>query len=119
MPPKKSGSKPANSIQWVSVELTLEQGAEMRKTFPDADAIFDGALKLVEGGYKVTLRYDDYNKCHAAYVFAESEEHANGGMCLTSRGGSPLTALRGAVYRHFILFDEAWGNRERQVIDAD
>lgn len=85
----------------------------------DFSAVWDWVLKLIEGNYKVTLQYDSYNDCHACYVFPVGDEHTNAGHILSNRGSSPSAALRGAVYRHFAVFDEVWGHRDRSVIDDD
>lgn len=116
-----SKAKPSgkSDVKWVSVELTKQQAEDMKKLMPNADTILDGLLKLIESGYKASFSYDSYNSCHAVYVIPANEENGNSGYILSARSGSPMGALRGALYRHFVLFDEQWGDRDRQVIDEE
>lgn len=105
--------------QWISVDLTEKQRADMRARFAENSSVNDALLTLIEQGYKVTLSWDKFSKCFACYVFPVGDEHANSGHILSNRGASPFAALKGAVYRHFVVFDGDWGNREAQVVDED
>lgn len=91
----------------------------MKLRFPDWDAVNEALLKEIEGGYKVTISYDNRNKCFSAYLIPVEPSSPNAGCILSARGTSPYSVLRGLAYRHFIVFDGTWGNRQSAVVDDD
>ena len=115
----QSSSSPEQKPRWISVDLTPKQKADMVSRFPDPGEVFSWLHRLIESGYKVTQQWSSYEKCHACYIFPVGDEHANAGHILSNRGSTPYHALRGALYRHFVVFEENWGNREAQGIDED
>jgi len=108
-----------NRSRYVSVDLTLKQKADMKARFPDGDAIFEWMFKMAEEGYKFMVKYDDWNKCHACFIYPEDEDAPNSGYVLVGRGSAPRGAIMGALYRHYVVFETVWGNRDQQAIDDD
>jgi len=106
-------------IEWVEVTLTDVQTADMRKTLNSPEIIMDGVLKLLESGYKLTLSWDYRNNAYACYIIPKDPKGDNGGKILSARGGSPLNAIRGALFRHYYVFDQTWGDRRSSSIDED
>lgn len=105
--------------RFVSVDLTKQQKADMKARMPDERSVFEWLAKFQDDGYKITVRHDEWNKCVACFCFPEDEESDNGGYILCGRGSDPFGAIRGALYRHYVLFEGVWGNRDHQSIDDD
>lgn len=101
------------------MDLTEKQKADMRARFSTEAELFELLSKLIEGNYKLTLAWDNYSGGFAAYMFPVGDEHANAGHILTNRGASVFATVRGILYRHFVVFDQTWGNREAQGMDED
>lgn len=102
---KDNTFKPAT---FVDRELTAEEQAQCKAWEVDESAVFDGIHKLVEKGYKVTVRWDTRNQCAACWVIA-SEDSDNKGAVLPARGSTAWKAVKQALFKHHILFDEIWG----------
>jgi len=115
----KPKGKAFSDVKWVNIELTEKQGNHMREVYADVEKLLSDWQNLVESGYKVTVSEDKYNACFSAYVIPVGEEHPNKGHILSARAGDILKAVRGALFRHYVLFDGVWTDHERQTIDAD
>jgi len=125
MAPRKQTPKTLTSSttekkpRWISVELTANQKEDMKSRLSTLTEMNEWLLRMLEQDYKVTLAWDSYNEAYATFVYPVGEEHPNNGHVLSNRGSSPVSALRGALYRHFVVFDGTWGNRDRSPIDDD
>jgi len=108
-----------NRSRFVSVDLTVKQKADLKARFQSSDEIFEWLFKMVEEGYKFTLKWDDWNNAHACFIYPDDETMANAGYVLCGRGSTPRGALSGALYRHYIIFEGVWGNRDHQSVDDD
>jgi len=117
----RNNSKPAQQerSRFVSVDLTVKQKADMKSRFTNSDEVFEWLFKMVEEGYKFTFKWDDWNNAHACFIYPGDEDMANGGYVLCGRGSTPRGALTGALYRHYIIFEGVWGNRDHQSVDDD
>lgn len=102
--------------RYVSVDLTKAQKEDMKKSLPDAVEVMNWVHKMCEEGYRFTLRWDDWTECHSCFVYPD-DDGANAGLVLTGRGTDTFSALRGAVYRHFNIFDGHWGDRDHVAVD--
>jgi len=94
--------------EFVQYELTKEQQAQCKFWDVTLSELFAAMIKLTESGYKVTLRYDDRNKCQACWIIAPPGEHKNAGMILPGRGTTPEKAFKQCLFKHFNLFGEEW-----------
>lgn len=101
------------------MDLTVNQTADMKSRLSTLTEMNEWLLRLIEQDYKVTLAWDNYNDAYACFVYPVGDEHPNAGHILSNRGSSPISALRGAIYRHFVVFDAVWGNRNHSPIDDD
>lgn len=119
MPKKADNSAYNGDVQWVDVSLTTAQAADMKKVLHSADIIMDGLLKILESGYKMTLSWDARSNSYAAYIIPKDPKGDNGGKILSTRSASPLSAIRGAIFRHYYVFDGHWGDRVSREIDED
>jgi len=117
----RNNSKPAQTerSRYVSVDLTVKQKADMKSRFPTSDSVFEWLFKMCEESYRFMLRWDDWNNCHACFVYPDNDEAANGGFVLVGRGSTPEGALKGALYRHYVVFEGVWGNRDHQSVDDE
>lgn len=101
------------------MDLTEKQKTDMKARFSTDAELFELAGKALEADYKITVAMDKYSGGFAAYMFPVGEEHLNAGHILTNRGASYFSAMRGLLYRHYVVFDQTWGNREAQGMDED
>jgi len=115
----KATAKLNDDVKWISTTLTEQQTANMKRLFPTWGEVGLQLQNLVDDGYKYTVSIDKYNKCYSCYVFPIAEDNPNHGAILTSRGNSVYSALRGAVYRHFAVYDRLWGQWSKEVIDEE
>lgn len=110
-----------NDVEFVQFELSEEQKQLLKAQPLDALVLDDLAVKLVEADYRVSLKWDDRNECHACYIQRVGLEGDNVGAILTGRGSSPLKALRQALFKHFVALEEQWGSwrksNSRELID--
>lgn len=118
---KKSSTQMLHAQQersrFVSVDLTKQQKEDMKERLPDERSVFEWLHKLQDSGYKFTIRSDDWNNCVACFVFPEEGTADNQGYILCGRGSDAFGAIRGALYRHYVVFEGVWGNRDHQSID--
>ena len=105
--------------RYVSVDLSVKQKADMKARFPDDSSVFEWLFKMAEEGYRFMVKYDDWNSCHACFVYPEDDDAANGGFVLVGRGSTPRGAVAGALYRHYVIFEGTWGKRDHQSVDDD
>ncbi|HET8671482.1 MAG TPA: hypothetical protein VFM05_12890, partial [Candidatus Saccharimonadales bacterium] len=112
--------KQTNSIVWVDISLSAAEGKAMREMYATGEKLEGDLMRILDSGYKVTLSHDDYNNADACFLIPKGDDNPNTGMILTARGSDFWKALRGALFRHFVLFEGGkWTNHEKQVIDAD
>jgi len=122
MPAKKSTIPHFDESKFLSYSLTKEQQAELKKTTMSADDYDNMLLRLEEDGYKITGRYDDFNKAFACWIMPVEKKHPNYGYILTGRGSTPLKAIKQAAYIHYTIFDQDWpahyeGKRTEEIDD--
>lgn len=110
-----------NDVQFVQYELTKAE-RDHCKTWCTTLEEFDTAfLNIIDAGYRVSAKYDDYSKAYSAFVqtFDQADAHFN--CILTGRGSTPTKAIKQALYKHFVVFDREWGSwlerREPSIID--
>lgn len=107
--------------EFVNLELSKEQTTAMRLWRNDFEEVMAAWAELLEEGYRVNTKYDDYSTAYAAFVIP-GEGSDNSGYILTGRGGDPYRAVCEALYKHKFLLPGGWASypkRERQIDDAD
>lgn len=116
---RKSGSKPS-TVAWIDINLTKEQSLAMKKLYSEEGRLADDTERLLDSGYKISLSQDKYNDCFACYIIPHDPGSVNLGKILTVRAFNMWNAIRGALYRHFVLFaGDNWTNHEQRSIDED
>lgn len=108
-----------SKVEWIDVQLSDKQKQQMKADMPDNDAVVLGIEALVEKGYSVSVRYDEWNSCVAAYITPSADDAQNKGKILSGRGRSAASALRGAIFRHFTVLKGVWGATAPRPIDED
>ena len=105
--------------EFVRLELT-EADKKVLSTYCTTLDELDAALEgLIDDGYKLSLKYDDYSKSVACFAFPP-ESSENAGYILTGRGRYPSRAIRQLVYKHHAMLEGDWAGaqRERQADDS-
>lgn len=111
-PPRRKSESAArtqgqSSVEFVRRELTEAEKPEFRAWRDDIDTVVGELDRMLESGYKVSLKHDVYNGAYAAFIFADDDSD-NAGYCLTGRGGNTYRALSEAVYKHAVLLRGNW-----------
>lgn len=89
---------------FVNYELTEEQTVELRSWRGDVVDVSDVWGELLQEGYRVNTKWDDYSSSYTAFVIPD-EQSDNAGYILTGRGGNPYRAVCEALFKHkFVLF---------------
>jgi len=95
--------------EFINLELDKEQTAAYREWRLDVENVFDLWTELIEGGYRVNTKYDDYSSSCATFIIPDDGSD-NVGFLLTGRGGNAYRALSEAIYKHFEILKGVWGN---------
>jgi len=109
-PPAKS--KPTqprfNDVQFVNWSLSADEKIAC-KNWSLTQEDYDNAIgQLIEGGYKVTVSYDNFRSCFTASIVPTKDAKSNQGYILTGKGSTPLKAAKQALYIHFHIMGEEW-----------
>lgn len=109
-PRRNPARNPANrnaDIEFINRELSVEETAAYRSWRADAENVFVELTELVEGEYRVTIKYDDYSSSCAVFIFPGPDSE-NSGYALTGRGGNAYRALSEALFKHVVVFKGVW-----------
>lgn len=71
----------------------------------DIGALLD---RIVDDGYQLTVRYDDFSGTCAAFISPRMSSSGNDGFILSGRARSGSAAALGALFRHYALFEGDW-----------
>lgn len=118
---RKPARREAMQSEFINLELSGEQLKDYRVWRDDFEAVMMGWGELLDDGYRVNTKYDDYSSAYAAFIIPDVE-HDNAGYILTGRGGNPYRAITEAIYKHFSVLHGAWAshrNRPTQTDDPD
>jgi hypothetical protein len=95
--------------EFINLELDKEQVAALRVWRDDVEDVVNRWTELVEAGYRVNTKYDDYSSSCAAFIIP-SDGTDNVGYILTGRGGNAYRALAEAVFKHYQILHGDWRN---------
>lgn len=98
-----------NDVRFVNYELTKEEKQSCKAWLPTLDEFDDCCLKFVEGGYRYSVKWDDYTQSFACFAQSDGSRPDNSGLLLTGRGSTPSKAVKQAMFKHFVVFDLDWG----------
>lgn len=117
-----AGIEGRKEIQFVNYDFTPEEKVTFKAWRKTADKdVWDAMVRLNESGYSMSCKYDLRGECFAAFITCVKEESPNFGWVLPGRGSTPLSAVMGAMFRHWQLFDEQWptGTARRFSVDDE
>jgi len=114
----KTRSTAGSDIEFVNRELSSEETDHYREWRADLDNLTDEMDRMLQNGYKISVKFDDYSDSYAAFLFPPIGDD-NEGKCLTGRGGNSYRALSEAVYKHVVIFGGNWAVTGRSVRPAD
>lgn len=111
-PARPSSRPPArpsqgNSVEFVRRELNDAEKQQYRSWRDDIDVVINELDRLLQDGYKISLKFDDYSSAYATFIFAPDDSD-NAGYCLTGRGGNSYRALSEALFKHVSLLSGNW-----------
>jgi len=92
---------------FVNYELDKEQAKLCAVWRNDIETVVNLWTELVEGGYRVNTKYDDYSSSCAAFIIPPTGDD-NDGYILTGRGGDAYRALANALYKHVECCKGVW-----------
>jgi len=95
--------------EFVALELDKEQTAAYRSWRLDLEAVEEVWSAVLEEGYRVNTKYDDYSGGYAAFVIP-ADGSDNSGFLLAGRGGTPYRAVCEALFKHEFVLKRAWGS---------
>jgi hypothetical protein len=87
---------------FVKYELNDEEKAECKATEWSLEIADSHLIRLSESGYAVSLKWDGFHKCCAAFLTTKDEKSPNFNLCLSGRGSSPMKALKQLMYKHAV-----------------
>lgn len=97
-----------NDATFIQYELDKNATAALKKSVVSGDDLFVTYQRLEEQGYAVSLKFDEYGQCSAAFLRQTAQDGPNWGYVLTGRGSTPLKALKQLFYKHFEVMGELW-----------
>lgn len=114
----KAKAKKAN-IAYLSRALTKEEKVRFKNWLGGGLDLEKLVLGIVDGGMKLSMSFDSYNDCYSASITRQPEDPKDPVEVLVGRGSSPLGALYGTLFRHYILFEGSWDFEETRQTDLD
>lgn len=93
--------------EFVNFELDKDQTAAYRQWRDDAENVITLWTELLEGGYRVNTKYDDYSSSIACFIIPDADSE-NEGYILTGRGGNAYRAISEAIFKHSEIFHGNW-----------
>lgn len=107
--------------EFVQYELSKDQQASCKAWEVSCEELFLVLERLLEAGYKITMRFDTRNNCPACWIIGPVGDHRNANMILPGRGSTGQKAFKQALFKHFQLFSEEWptpmSKRDAEEID--
>lgn len=121
MPVKKSvtPSRKSLDIEFVNWELTKEQKSDAKRYEISPVELFGALERLIDDGFRISFKFDDYNKCFNCSFTEPTRDGAKSCRCIVSRGPSIMDAARIACYKHFVILEGDWGNLSATTIERD
>lgn len=105
--PKSDPSKTPD-IVWVNYDLTKQDKERLKKYFADQENEYAAAEACINTEHKISVGWDARAGAFAAYAYPTPSNSLNKGMALSARGSTIRSALRGLLFRHFVIFEGNW-----------
>lgn len=115
---KPRPSQPAfEPSEFVNINLTDDQKQTIKAAVWTVELQDDAFGRLLDGGYKCTIKFDDRNDCFAAWLIPPPKDK-NKGLILSGRGSTPTKALKQLYYLHFVVLEGDWNTAQDQRATA-
>lgn len=89
--------------EFVDFELTVQQKEDLKNMGLDTEWMDGAIVELVEAGYRISIKYDEYNSAYAAFMQQMDSRGENFGFILSGRGSTPLKAVRQVLYKWSVV----------------
>lgn len=109
---EQSKTQRFNKAEFNNYELTKADVLRMKKEFIPKLEIPSLLDKLVEDGYRVTMKWDGFGNCPACWLQPIDAKNVNYGVILTGRGKTATNALIEVSFKHYMVFEGAWPARD-------
>ena len=63
---------------------------------------------LLDKRYNISLKWDTFNDCYSCYIIEPKPDGSDKPHILTGRGRTAISAIAGALFRHFDVFAGVW-----------
>lgn len=88
---------------WVIDNLSKDQMSAHDSNPPSAETIILSLNTFIEDGFKVTCKWDSYNKCFQAQAVCGETGYNNSGLCISARSDDAADALSILHYKYFFV----------------
>lgn len=95
---------------YIEVRLDEEGKKEFKRWKASIGDLDDTLMKLCEGGYRLSMSYDDYNGAYMCSMTTKDAQSENAGWVLVGRGNSPVSAMQQVVFKHLVVTSGMWVN---------
>lgn len=103
-PKKPAHSKlPFGDIVWCINNLSDDLIADFDANPPTLDELFSGIERLVEMGFTVTAKWDDYFDCPMVSAICGMSGYENSGLAVSARGDGLIDAYGITLYKIFTV----------------
>jgi hypothetical protein len=94
-------------FQFVRYEPDEEDKQAIKRASWDYDVMEAALIDLVESDYAVSIKWDTFNKCYAAFLTTQNKFSPNWNLCLSGRGSTPTKAFKQVYWKH-CQCDKVW-----------
>lgn len=106
---QRAAGRGSPDSEFVQLELDKAQLAQLKEYCVDPLDLDAELSSMLSTGTKITVKWDERNKCYVAFAFAQDDSD-NAGYILTGRGGGVSRALRQLAFKDRVLLDGDWPN---------
>lgn len=93
---------------FINIPIDVASGKAIKELYDDPDTLFDSFADLVATGHKVSFTHNPVNGAFIVAVTGKEDETVNSGYTYSSFAGDWLTALKVAMYKHFVVAKGKW-----------
>jgi len=105
--PPRASQNVQQKATFINLELVQEEKTALTSFSSSMDELDSYWERMLSDGYKLTVKYDSYTSCYAAFAFPD-DSSSHSGYILTGRGGHPSRAVRQLLFKHFVILEEDW-----------
>jgi hypothetical protein len=106
-------------VEFLNWDLTKEEKIAAKAYEVTLEALMGMLEGLVDDGYRISFKRDDYNKCFNCSFTEAPRVDGSPARCIVSRGPTVGDAVRVACFKHFVLLEGDWGKISAATLAAD